>query len=364
MSARGRAGTRRRRRGLPPNLLVLIDKGHHLLQVRVKAPVDRTGESRVLQLAALVGGEPLGHLDRDRDGADPARARIHMLLSPESETGQVETVAGADDGDQAQHAGAQGGGHQIGRREGAAVPLIVHRGDRDDLRARRAVRHLDLQVAQIPACEIDRHRSSPRAEEPLGNGKSTSIMSRIMSPPVRCTFFLAGEDLESLSRIDPDRDWRELQTGERAWILQTWLRLRCAGHPVELSGTAPEDGLVVFHAKQARELLRQRSRLRGATLVAARADNRQPRIAGGGSSSPTGRSRGSCRGTRPAASESRGSPTRGSRRTSTRTSEPRLGRTSLPRKGSSGSWMPWLSPDATAWSSSGRTFARWISSSP
>ena len=104
-------------------------------------------------------------------------------------------------------------------------------------------------------------------------------MSRIMSPPVRCTFFLAGEDLESLSRIDPDRDWRELQTGERAWILQTWLRLRCAGHPVELSGTAPEDGLVVFHAKQARELLRQRSRLRGATLVAARADNRQPLIA-------------------------------------------------------------------------------------
>jgi glycosyltransferase involved in cell wall biosynthesis len=104
-------------------------------------------------------------------------------------------------------------------------------------------------------------------------------MSPIMSPPVRCTFFLAGEDLESLSRIDPDRDWRELQTGERAWILQTWLRLRRAGHPVELSGIAPEDGLVVFHSKQAKELLRQRSRLRGAILVAARADNREPLIA-------------------------------------------------------------------------------------
>jgi glycosyltransferase involved in cell wall biosynthesis len=104
-------------------------------------------------------------------------------------------------------------------------------------------------------------------------------MSPIMSPPVRCTFFLAGEDLESLSRIDPDRDWRELQTGERAWILQTCLRLRHAGHPVELSGTAPEEGLVVFHSKQARELLRQRSRLRGVVLVAARADNRQALIA-------------------------------------------------------------------------------------
>ena len=96
---------------------------------------------------------------------------------------------------------------------------------------------------------------------------------------MRCTFFLAGEDLEALSRIDPDRDWRELQTGERAWILQTWLRLRRAGHPVELSRTVPEDGLVVFHAKQTKELLRQRSRLRDAVLVGVRADNREPLIA-------------------------------------------------------------------------------------
>jgi hypothetical protein len=96
---------------------------------------------------------------------------------------------------------------------------------------------------------------------------------------MRCTFFLAGEDLEALSRIDPDRDWRELQTGERAWILQTWLRLRRAGHPVELSAAAPEDGLVVFHAKQAKDLLRQRSRLRDTVLVGVRADNREPLIA-------------------------------------------------------------------------------------
>ncbi|HBL30242.1 MAG TPA: hypothetical protein DD490_25700 [Acidobacteria bacterium] len=96
---------------------------------------------------------------------------------------------------------------------------------------------------------------------------------------MRCTFFLAGEDLEALSRIDPDRDWRELQTGERAWILQTFLRLRRAGHPVELSGTVPEDGLVVFHAKQAKALARQRPRLRDLVLVGARADNREPLIA-------------------------------------------------------------------------------------
>lgn len=100
-----------------------------------------------------------------------------------------------------------------------------------------------------------------------------------MSRPMRCTFFLAGEDLKALSQIDPDRDWRELQTGERAWILQTYLRLRRAGHPVELSGAAPEDGLVVFHSKQGKELLRQRSRLCDAILVGVRADNREPLIA-------------------------------------------------------------------------------------
>jgi glycosyltransferase involved in cell wall biosynthesis len=98
-----------------------------------------------------------------------------------------------------------------------------------------------------------------------------------MARSMRCTFFLAGEDLESLARIDPDRDWRELQTGERAWILQTYLRMRRAGHPVELSGTVPEEGLVVFHAKQAKELLR--SRLRDTVLVGVRADNREPLIA-------------------------------------------------------------------------------------
>lgn len=100
-----------------------------------------------------------------------------------------------------------------------------------------------------------------------------------MSRPMRCTFFLAGEDLESLARIDPDRDWRELQTGERAWILQTFLRLRAAGHPVELSATVPEDGLVVFHSKQSGDILRQRSRMRDTVLVGVRADNREPLIA-------------------------------------------------------------------------------------
>lgn len=93
--------------------------------------------------------------------------------------------------------------------------------------------------------------------------------------PVR--FFLAetAAELARLERLDPDRDWRELQTGERAWILQGYLRLRAVGRPVELVGQAPGEGLVVFHAKQERELLR-RGVPRRAVLVGCRADNRQP----------------------------------------------------------------------------------------
>lgn len=103
-------------------------------------------------------------------------------------------------------------------------------------------------------------------------------MSGAISGAARCTFFLGGgEDLASLSGIDPDRDWRELQTGERAWILQTFLRLRRAGHPVALSASVPAGGTVVFHAKQEKEVRRRAGR--EVVLVGARADNREALIA-------------------------------------------------------------------------------------
>ncbi|HSG38186.1 MAG TPA: glycosyltransferase [Thermoanaerobaculia bacterium] len=94
------------------------------------------------------------------------------------------------------------------------------------------------------------------------------------------TFFLDGEkDVEALRRLDPDRDWREFQTGERAWILQTYLRLVRAGYPAELSASPPSEGLVVFHAKHSRALRSQWRRLRRTTLLGVRADNREPLIA-------------------------------------------------------------------------------------
>jgi hypothetical protein len=97
---------------------------------------------------------------------------------------------------------------------------------------------------------------------------------------MRVTFFLDGEeDLESLRRLDPDRDWRHFQRGEQVWVVQTYLRLARAGLPVELAAVPPGEGLIVFHAKQARALQRQARLLGDAVLVAARADNRQPLVA-------------------------------------------------------------------------------------
>lgn len=67
---------------------------------------------------------------------------------------------------------------------------------------------------------------------------------------MQVTFFLDDPELERLRGLDPDRDWRELQRGERAWVLQTWLRLAQAGYPARLAATLPAAGLVVFHSKQ------------------------------------------------------------------------------------------------------------------
>jgi hypothetical protein len=94
---------------------------------------------------------------------------------------------------------------------------------------------------------------------------------------VRVRFFLPEPEraLERLRGIDPDREWRELITGDRAWILQTFLRLARAGQPVDLVGAVPAAGVVLFHAKHER-FVRRAAGAGRALLVGVRADNRQP----------------------------------------------------------------------------------------
>ena len=97
---------------------------------------------------------------------------------------------------------------------------------------------------------------------------------------MRVTFFLPNEpDLEGLRRLDPDRELAPFVRGERAWILQTFLQLRAAGHPVELAATPPGEELIVYHAKHGGEVARHWRRLGDAVLVGVRGDNREPTTA-------------------------------------------------------------------------------------
>lgn len=97
---------------------------------------------------------------------------------------------------------------------------------------------------------------------------------------MRVQFVLPGEpDLARLGSLDPDRDHEQLKRGERAWVLQTYLRLATAGRPVELTGEMPADGLVVFHAKHWRWVRQRCPAGRATVLVGIRGDLRAPPVA-------------------------------------------------------------------------------------
>lgn len=89
---------------------------------------------------------------------------------------------------------------------------------------------------------------------------------------MQVTFVLMNDaPLAQLEQLDPDRDWREFVTGERAWVLQTYLRLRASGAPVQLATTLPETGIAVFSSKQ-RRLLRSDKPGADVVLVGIRED--------------------------------------------------------------------------------------------
>lgn len=100
---------------------------------------------------------------------------------------------------------------------------------------------------------------------------STEILAR--EPHV--TFVLHGSDVTSLARLDPDRDWREFVTGERAWVLQTFLRLRAAGLDASLSERLPRTGIAVFSASHRAKLARGPVQRTDAFLLATRQDRRE-----------------------------------------------------------------------------------------
>jgi hypothetical protein len=93
------------------------------------------------------------------------------------------------------------------------------------------------------------------------------------------TFYLPEPDLDALRRADPDRDWRLFMRGERAWILQTYLRLKQAGFPVELSDRLPDFGVVVISGQRRKELQLTQGQRKRLVIVATVQDLSFPAIA-------------------------------------------------------------------------------------
>jgi hypothetical protein len=95
------------------------------------------------------------------------------------------------------------------------------------------------------------------------------------SPVGVVSFYLP--DQQALSGLDPetldcDRDWQVFGTGVYVWVLQTFVRLRSAGAPVRLTGTAPLSGIVLTHADYVERLLAEAPSPSCLTIVSARAD--------------------------------------------------------------------------------------------
>ena len=93
-------------------------------------------------------------------------------------------------------------------------------------------------------------------------------------------FFHSGaREFGPPAAIDPDREPHRFERGEHAWTVQTCVRLARAGLPVGLVDRAPTRGIVVFHAKERRELLRSLPSGADVLLVGIRADNGECRAA-------------------------------------------------------------------------------------
>jgi hypothetical protein len=133
---------------------------------------------------------------------------------------------------------------------------------------------------QTPALARELPAGGARARmvaSPLPAGRAMPLLpSTPSSPPLPVHFFLPGEeDLAALACLDPDREPALFRRGERAWVLQTCLRLRRAGFECELVDRVPGAGFVLFHNKHEREIRRALPKIGSPVLVGIRADNRE-----------------------------------------------------------------------------------------
>lgn len=91
-----------------------------------------------------------------------------------------------------------------------------------------------------------------------------------MHPAVSFVLLDDPRSLRYLSELKPDGDWREFVSTTSAWVLQTYLRLKQAGHDVEIRDSLPDDGIAIISTGDYHGLLRGRWSSTNATLVTTR----------------------------------------------------------------------------------------------
>lgn len=73
--------------------------------------------------------------------------------------------------------------------------------------------------------------------------------------------------------------WDTFATGERIWVLQTFVEMALRGLPVELRCDLPRAGFALFHAKDRGAIARLASEVRRCLLVGIRADSSEALVA-------------------------------------------------------------------------------------
>jgi hypothetical protein len=92
--------------------------------------------------------------------------------------------------------------------------------------------------------------------------------------PPKVTFMVPAKaaELDRLRGLDPDADVPMFSTGVLAWTVQTYIRLRDAGYPVELAAAPPARGIALVHADSYNWLLTTITPESDLHIVAIRAD--------------------------------------------------------------------------------------------
>jgi hypothetical protein len=120
------------------------------VDVRVKAFVDGAGVGGALELLLVFGGDGVRDVDLDGEAFDHAGGGGgHLLFDGGGGAGEVDLEGAGHDAHDGEHAGAEGGGDEVGGGEGFAAALVIGRGVGGEVCGGGAVDCFAVQVSLV-----------------------------------------------------------------------------------------------------------------------------------------------------------------------------------------------------------------------